>query len=53
MMLYVVATTDWEGEAKRARKLTCSEGVDVVITAQGNGDDLTEPFVYVVTVAAD
>ncbi|KAG2300095.1 hypothetical protein Bca4012_011685 [Brassica carinata] len=52
MMLYVVANTDWEGEAKRARKLTCSEGVDVVITAQSN-DDLAEPFVYVVTVAAD
>ncbi|KAG5408726.1 hypothetical protein IGI04_005045 [Brassica rapa subsp. trilocularis] len=52
MMLYVVATTDWEGEAMRARKLTCSESVDVVITTQSNGD-LTEPLVYVVTVAAD
>ncbi|KAL0876525.1 hypothetical protein Bca101_026230 [Brassica carinata] len=52
MMLYVVATTDWEGEAMRARKLTCSESVDVVITTQSNGD-LTEPLVYFVTVTAD
>ncbi|KAL1189196.1 Protein DETOXIFICATION 52 [Cardamine amara subsp. amara] len=52
MMLYVVATTDWEREAKRARKLTCTEDVDVVITAQSNGD-LSDPLIYVVTVAAD
>ncbi|KAG2311475.1 hypothetical protein Bca52824_023032 [Brassica carinata] len=43
---------DWEGEEMRARKLTCSESVDVVITTQSNGV-LTEPLVYVVTIAAD
>ncbi|XP_010420784.1 PREDICTED: protein DETOXIFICATION 52 [Camelina sativa] len=52
MMLYVVATTDWEKEATRARKLTCAENVDVVITTQTSGD-LSDPLIYVVTVATD
>ncbi|CAA0403717.1 unnamed protein product [Arabidopsis thaliana] len=53
MMLYVVATTDWEKQAIRARKLTCTEGVDVVITTTQTNGDLSEPLIYVVTVATD
>ncbi|XP_010536256.1 PREDICTED: protein DETOXIFICATION 52-like [Tarenaya hassleriana] len=50
MMLYIVGSTDWEGEAKRAKVLTCT-GVDVVITAQ-DSDDLTDPL-YSVSVTTN
>ncbi|XP_010519669.1 PREDICTED: protein DETOXIFICATION 52 [Tarenaya hassleriana] len=52
MMLYVVGSTDWEEEVKRAKVLTCTGSVDVVITAQDDNGDVTERL-YIVTVATD
>ncbi|KAG2319387.1 hypothetical protein Bca4012_054364 [Brassica carinata] len=54
LMMYVVGTTDWETEAKKAQTLTCAETVEsdliktVVNTVGGNGEsDEAQPLIRI------
>ncbi|XP_021894943.1 protein DETOXIFICATION 51 [Carica papaya] len=51
LMLYVVGSTDWEFEAKRAQMLTCGANVDIGVCSDdykgGEDDDQKQPLINV------